>query len=32
MYSKVQIPSKSFYKLRQIAKLLNVIPKTISNY
>lgn len=32
MYSKTQILSKPFYKPGQIAKLLNVTPKTISNY
>lgn len=32
MYSKSQILSKPFYKPGQIAKLLNVTPKTISNY
>ena len=32
MYSKAQILSKPFYKPGQIAKLLNVTPKTISNY
>lgn len=32
MYSKAQILSKQFYKPGQIAKLLNVTPKTISNY
>lgn len=32
MYSKSQILSKPFYKPGQIAKMLNVTPKTISNY
>lgn len=32
MYLKSQILSKPFYKPGQIAKLLNVTPKTISNY
>ncbi len=32
MYSKAQILSKPFYKPGQIAKMLNVTPKTISNY
>ena len=32
MLSKSQILSKPFYKPGQIAKLLNVTPKTISNY
>lgn len=32
MYSKAQILSKPFYKPGQIAKLLNVTPKTINNY
>ena len=32
MFSKSQILSKPFYKPGQIAKLLNVTPKTISNY
>lgn len=32
MYLKSQILSKSFYKPGQIAKLLNVTSKTISNY
>ena len=32
MYFKAQILSKPFYKPGQIAKLLNVTPKTISNY
>ena len=32
MISKSQILSKQFYKPGQIAKLLNVTPKTISNY
>ena len=32
MYSKAQILSKAFYKPGQIAKMLNVTPKTISNY
>ena len=32
MFSKSQILSKPFYKPGQIAKMLNVTPKTISNY
>lgn len=32
MHSKAQILSKPFYKPGQIAKMLNVTPKTISNY
>ena len=32
MFSKSQILSKQFYKPGQIAKMLNVTPKTISNY
>lgn len=32
MYSKAQILNKPFYKPGQIAKMLNVTPKTISNY